>query len=278
MWFYETIHSQIRLGIKGKTIYKKKTGHQDCRIYQTKDFGKVLLLDGAIQTTEADEHIYHEMLTHPLLLTHPSPKSVLVIGGGDGGVIREVFKHAVEEVIMVEIDKDVIQLSKKYLPKISKKSFSNKRLGLIIDDGAKYIKETPKRFDLVIIDSPDPIGPAKALFSKDFYKDVFKILTPQGLMIRQTGSTFLQPEVLKNNYRKIKNIFPHVSVQLAAIPTYIGGFFSFVVGSKKINLSKLNKSKIMKKYSGLNLKTKYYNPDIHFSSLKLTNDLMRLIK
>lgn len=278
MWFHETIHSNIKLGIKGKTIYKKKTAHQDCRIYETKDFGKVLLLDGVIQTTEADEYIYHEMLTHPLLLTHSNPKSVLVIGGGDGGVIREVFKHPVQEVVMVEIDKQVIQLAKKYLPKISKKSFSNKKLGLIIDDGAKYIKETPKKFDIVIIDSPDPIGPAKALFSKDFYQDVFKILNPQGIMIRQTGSTFLQPEVLKNNYRKVKNIFPYTSVQLAAIPTYIGGFFSFVAGSKKTNFSKVKKNKITKKYLNLNLKTKYYNPDIHFSSLKLPNNLMRLVK
>lgn len=278
MWFYETIHSEVKLGIRGKTLYKKKTSHQDCRIYQTKDFGKVLLLDGAIQTTEADEYIYHEMLTHPLLLAHPNPKSVLVIGGGDGGVLREIFKHPLREVVMVEIDKQVIQLAKKYLPKICKGSFSDKRLGLIIDDGAKYIKETPKKFDVVIIDSPDPIGPAKILFSRQFYQDVSKVLNPNGIMIRQTGSTFLQPDVVKNNYRRVKKIFPKAFLQLAAVPTYIGGFFSFIIGSKKIDFSKISKHQIRKKYLKLNLKTKYYNPDIQLASLQLTNTLARLIK
>jgi spermidine synthase len=278
MWCYETLHPDIKLGIKGKSLYKKKTAHQNCQISKTKDFGNVLFLDGAIQTTEADEYIYHEMLVHPLLLTHPKPENVLIVGGGDGGVLRELFKYPIKEAIMVEIDRTVIDLSKKYLPKISKGSFRDNRLGLIIDDGAKYIKETPKKFDIVIVDSPDPVGPANALFSKKFYQGVSKVLKPNGVMIRQTGSVFLQSEILKSNYRRIKKIFPQTFIQLVSIPTYIGGFFSFIIAAKKINFLKAKKSKIKKKYSKLNLKTKYYNPDIQFASLQLPNNLKELVK
>jgi spermidine synthase len=127
VWFYESLYPDIKIGIKGKIVYKKKTPYQDLRIYQTPRFGRMLTLDGAIQTTQNDEFIYHEMLTHPLLLSHPDAKNVLVIGAGDGGVLREVLKHKVKQVILVEIDSDVIELSKKYLPTISKGAFNDKR-------------------------------------------------------------------------------------------------------------------------------------------------------
>lgn len=278
MWLQETLYPDIKLEIKGKLLYKKKTPYQNCRIYQTKQFKRLLLLDDAIQTTEADEHIYHEMLVHPGLLSLPRPKKVLVIGGGDGGVLREVLKHPVDEVIMVEIDKDVIELSKKYLPSLSKGAFSDKRLGLIIDDGAKYISETSKKFDAVIIDSPDPVGPAKVLFSSKFYQAADRVLNANGLLVRQTGSTFLQFNELKNNYRRVNKIFPHVAIQLAAVPTYIGGFFSFMVGSKKINFLNFPNSKIKRRYQELKLKTKYYNPGIHAASLQLPNTIKEVIK
>lgn len=278
MWFYENLHTNIKLKLSGKLLYKKKTPYQNCRIYQTKDFGRLLLLDDAIQTTEADEHIYHEMLVHPVLIALPKPKNILIIGGGDGGTLREVLKYPVDEVIMIEIDRDVIELSKKYLPSLSKGAFSDKRLGLVIDDGAKYIAETGKKFDAVIIDSPDPVGPAKALFSEKFYRQTLNILKPNGIIIRQTGSTFLQPTELKSNYRRIKKIFPQAFIQLAAVPTYIGGFFSFVIGSKKINLIKFPKRKIERKFLSLNLKTKYYNPDIHFAAFNLPNNLKKIVQ
>ncbi|MCF7894940.1 MAG: polyamine aminopropyltransferase [Candidatus Omnitrophica bacterium] len=278
MWCYELLHPDVKLGIRGKVLYKKKTNYQNCLICKTKDFGKVLFLDQAIQTAEADEYIYHEMMVHPLLLAHPCPQSILVVGGGDGGVIRELLKHPVKEVVMVELDKAVIDLSKKYLPKISKNSFSDKRLGLIIDDGAKYVRETPKKFDIVIVDSPDPVGPAKTLFSKKFYQHISKILKPNGIMVRQTGSTFLQAKVLKSSYRKINNVFAQSFIQLASIPTYTGGHFSFVIGSKKINFIKLSKKQIAQRYRRLNLKTRYYNPGIQFGALQLPNNLMKLVK
>jgi spermidine synthase len=279
MWFFETLYPDIKIGIKGKPIYKKKTPYQDLRVYDTPRFGRMLTLDSAIQTTEKDEFIYHEMLTHPPLLTCPNPKNVLVIGAGDGGVVREALKHKVKKVFLVEIDDEVIQTSQKYLPSISDGAFrQNKRLKIIIDDGAKFIRQTKEKFDVVIIDSPDPIGVAKVLFSEKFYRDIFSILTDKGMIVRQAGSTVLQGGELKQNYRLLKRIFPYVSVHVAAIPTYIGGFFSFLTASRKYSPEEASYKAIASKYRKLGLKTKYYNPEIHFASAKLPNYVRDIVK
>ena len=277
MWFYENLYPDIKIGVKGKIIYRKKTPYQDMQLYSTSRFGKMLTLDGAIQTTEEDEFIYHEMMTHPAMITHPNPKNILIIGGGDGGVLREVLKYRIEKVYLVEIDKDVIDISKKYLNKICQKSFNDKRLNIIIDDGANFIKNTKERFDIVIVDSPDPIGPAKILFSKNFYSRIHSCLTSKGIMARQSGSTTLQADELKSNYKTLKKIFPVVEIQLAAIPTYIGGFFSFIIASKSINPKKLNIKEINRRINKLNLKTKYYNPEVHTGSMGLPAYIRKLL-
>jgi len=279
MWFYETLYPDIKIGIKGKLLHKKKTAYQDLRIYKTPRFGNMLTLDGTIQTTTKDEFIYHEMLTHPVLLAHLRPQKILVIGAGDGGVLREVLKHKVKEAYIVEIDDEVIQTSKRYLPSISNGAFAKgKRVKIIIDDGARFIKDIKEKFDIVIVDSPDPLGAAKALFSKKFYQNIFSILKDGGIMIRQAGSTVLQADELKQNYRILKQIFPYVSVQLAAIPTYIGGLFSFLIGSKRINPEAVSYKKIEQRYNKLRLKTRYYNPQIHFASLSLPNYVRSLVR
>jgi spermidine synthase len=271
MWFYETLYPDIKLGLRGKLIYKKKTPYQDLRIYKSSRFGNVLVLDGAIQTTQKDEFIYHEMLTHPVLFLHPNPKNILVIGAGDGGVLREVLKHKIKKAVLVEIDEEVIKLSKKYLASICRNSFENKKVEIVIEDGAKFIKNTKEKFDIAIIDSPDPVGVAKVLFSKRFYENIYSVLTPEGIMIRQTGSTILQKGELKQNYNILKEKFRYLAVQLACIPTYIGGFFSFIIASKKIDPYKASYKEILNRYKNLKLKTKYYNPEIHFASLVLPN-------
>lgn len=278
MWYYEALYSDIKLGVEGKLIYKKKTLYQELKIYETERLGRVLSLDQLTQTTEKDEFIYHEMVTHPLLMIHPNPQKVLVIGGGDGGVLREALKHRIKEIHIVEIDEAVINVSKKYLPGLSDGAFNDKRVKMVIGDGAKFIKETKERFDVAVVDSPDPVGQAKVLFSNEFYKNIFAVLTNKGLMIRQTGSTMWQPDELTTNCKLVKKIFPYVIVQIAAIPTYVGGFFSFIIASKKINPQNISYKKIVDKYRELNLKTNYYNPDIHFASLKLPNYIRRMMK
>ncbi len=277
MWFYENLYPDVKIGIKGECIYQKRTPYQNMKIYATSRFGKVLALDGAIQTTEKDEFIYHEMLTHPVLFLHPNPKKVLVIGGGDGGAIREILKHNIEKVCLVEIDKEVIEITKKYLKKICSRSLSDKRVKIVVDDGANFIKKIQEKFDIAIIDSPDPIGPAKVLFSKKFYTNVYSILKNKGIMIRQSGSTMLQKEELKINYKILNKIFPYVTVQLAAIPTYIGGFFSFLIASKSINPQQPNIKNIEKKIKRLGLKTNYYNSYIHKGSILLPTYIKELL-
>lgn len=278
MWFYETLFPDVKLGMEGELLYKKKTSYQDIKIYQTPRFGKVLTLDGVVQTTEKDEFIYHEMLTHPLLLAHPQPENVLIIGAGDGGILREVLKHKIKQAVLVEIDRDVIDLSEKYLPALNAKAFGNERAKIVIQDGAEFIKQTKEKFDIVIIDSPDPDGQAKVLFSLNFYKNIYNILKSNGMMIRQTGSSLLQPDEIRENYQLLKKIFPIVIPQVAAIPTYIGGFFTFLIGSKKINPANIPVKNIIRKYEGLNLETRYYNPDIHFACMKLPNYIRNEIK
>jgi len=276
MWYYEALFNDVRLALEGKLIYGEKTPYQNLQIYQTSRLGKILVLDKMTQTAEKDEFIYHEMVTHPLLLTHPRPEKVLIIGAGDGGVLREVLKHDVKQAYLVEIDERVINLSIKYLPSLSKGAFSDKRTRLIIADGAQFIRQTREKFDVVIIDSPDPVGMAKVLFTRNFYVNIFSILGSSGMMIRQTGSTMFQPNELQENYRIMKKIFPFVTPQLAAVPTYIGGFFSFIIGSKKINPPDVPYKLIAKRYAKSRLNTKYYNPDIHFASMKLPNYLRRV--
>ncbi|MCK5083205.1 MAG: polyamine aminopropyltransferase [Candidatus Omnitrophica bacterium] len=278
MWIYETLYPDIKIGLKGKLLYKKKTSYQDMQIYDTQRFGKLLLLDGAIQTTEKDEFIYHEMITHPVLFMHPKPENILVIGGGDGGVLREVLKHRVKKVILVEIDEKVIKFSERYFPSLSKGAFRNSRVKIVIEDGAKFIRETKEKFDIVIVDSPDPVGVAKVLFSRKFYKGIFPILKEKGIMIRQTGSTVIQDGVLKKNYKILKQVFPYVATQIMAIPAYIGGFFSLTIASKSIDPQQVSYKTVFKKYERLKLKTKYYNPRIHFASMQLPNYVKEELK
>ncbi len=278
MWCFETLYPDIKLGLKGKLVYKKKTPYQDLRIYQTQRFGKLLLLDGAIQTTEKDEFIYHEMLTHTAMFSHPQPKKVLIIGGGDGGVLREVLKHKVKKVYLVEIDKEVIEVAKKYLKSIPENSFEDPRVEVIIGDGALFVKNTEEKFDVVIIDSPDPVGPAKVLFSKKFYKDVFEVLEENGIMIRQTGSTILQEDELKDNVKILNKVFPYVWVHLIATPTYIGGFFSLTIASKKVDILDIDVEFLEKRFKILKNKTKYYNPYIHIASSILPEYVRRKVE
>jgi len=271
MWFYESLFPTVRLGLKVKeTVISKRSPYQKIKILNTYRFGKVLVLDGVVQTTEADEFIYHEILSHLPLLSHPQPEKVLIIGGGDGGILREILKHPVKEVFLVEIDEKVIEFSKQYLSAICKNSFADKRTRVVIDDGATFIKKCKEKFDVIIVDSSDPAGPAKVLFSSEFYRDTYNALSDaNGIFAQQTGSSFLQKEEFPSVYERLKKIFPYVATFLAAVPTYIGGFFSFVFASKGIDPLKAHLPELEKKYRAFKLKTKYYNPGIHHASFAL---------
>ncbi len=278
MWFYEKLYPDLEVATSGKLLYKKKTKFQELKIFDTPRLGKVLTLDNITQTTQLDEFIYHEMLVHPVLLSHPNPKNILIIGAGDGGILREVLKHNIKKACLVEIDDEVIKSCSRYMPTLNRGAFKDKRAKIIVTDGAKFITSTKEKFDVAIIDSPDPISVATVLFTKKFYKDVFRVLNNNGLMCRQTGSTMYQPNELGQNYNLAKKIFKSVSIQLAAIPTYVGGFFSFIICSKKINIKNISFKKINYRYNIINLKTRYYNPELHFASRCLPNYIRRNIR
>lgn len=279
-WYFESsnLYSDLTLGYKiKKKLFSKKSPFQKIDICQTDRFGKMLFLDGITQTTEKDEFIYHEMIVHVPLLCHPNPKKVCIIGGGDGGALREVLRHPVKEAHLVEIDKEVIKVSKKFLPTINQGFFKNQRAKIHIKDGIKFIKNSPNEFDALIIDSSDPIDPAKGLFSLKFYQDVFQALKKDGIFVAQSGSSFLQQKELKKNFLNAQKVFPDTQVYLADIPTYYGGFYGFVLGSKKVNLGKIKPEQIKKKCQKLKLKTKYYDPQIHFTSFILPNYLKKYL-
>ena len=251
-----------------KKIFEKKTPYQFLEILDTDSFGRMLVLDGIIQTTEKDEFIYHEMISHLPLFYHGNAKKVLIIGGGDGGVLREVLKHPVREVRLIEIDKEVIEASKKYLPFINQDVFKDERVSIFFGDGQTLIKNYKNFFDVIIIDSSDPIGPAKPLFTYLFYSRIFSALRKDGIMIAQSGNLFEEEElVLRIVKKNIEKIFPFVRIHWAVIPSYQSGAFTFTVGSKTFNLNKITLKTLKRRFKKVGLThNKYYSPEIHLAS------------
>lgn len=273
LWFKEEQISDATMTYKiRETLHREKTKFQDIAILDTYEFGKMLVLDGIVQTTIKDEYVYHEMISHIPLFTHPNPKQVLVVGGGDGGVIREVLKHpSVERAVLCEIDKRVIELASEYLPEISC-GLKNKKAEVFIGDGIKYVMENKNKFDLVIVDSPDPIGAAEGLFSKNFYEAVHECLKEDGIFVAQTETPLYLPKLVKKVYKDIKNAFPITRMYMAAIPTYPGVYWSFTIGSKKYDPLDVNINKIP------DLDTKYYYRDLHKACFVLPKDVKDLIE
>ncbi|MGC8663798.1 MAG: polyamine aminopropyltransferase [Thermoplasmata archaeon] len=252
-WFGEFQTRDVILSMKyNEHILHKRSKYQEIDIIDNITYGKVLFIDKTFQLTEKDEFIYHEMLAHIPLFSHKNPKNVLIIGGGDGGLARECLKHNIDELYLVEIDEEVINVSKKFLPGLSS-SFKDKRLNLITDDGAEFVKRSEDKFDVVLIDSTDPVGPASVLFEENFYKNVKNILKKNGIVGTQSGSPFLYPEHIKKAYYNMKKVFNFVKVYTATVPTYPGAIWSFTFASE---------SEILRKRE-VNFKTNYYNEKIH---------------
>ena len=266
LWFteYQTKNVGISLKVKS-TIYKEETEYQKMSLLETEQFGKTLILDGAIQTTEKDEFVYHEMITHVPLFTHPNPEKVLVIGGGDGGTVREILKHtSVEKAVLVEIDKRVVEISKEFLPEISC-ALDDKRLEIKVTDGIKYVNDHKNEFDVIIVDSTDPVGPAVGLFENRFYKSVHEALKEDGIFVAQTESPFFYESLINKITNDISSVFKICRLYTCAIPSYPGGFWSFTMGSKMNDPYTVDVSKIP------DLDTKYYNAGIHKACFVLPN-------
>ena len=277
-WFSETLHGnfQLRLFVE-KTLFQEKTEHQDLQVFENPQFGRVLTLDGIVQTTEGDEFIYHEMLAHVPILAHGAAKRVLIVGGGDGGMLKQALRHTAVEATLVEIDQSVIDLCRKYLPGISEDAFDSPRARVVITDGAKYVAETDERYDVIIVDSTDPVGPGAVLFSTDFYKSCKRCLNPGGIVVTQNGVPFFQKDELTNSYRRLKPLFKDVSFFVAPVPTYTGGFMAFGWATDNEALRRQPLSVIAGRYAKTDIKTRYYNPDIHVASFALPNYIRNLM-
>lgn len=269
LWYTEK-HSEnvgISLKITG-TLFSGKSEFQQLDILETLEYGRMMLLDGLVMVTERDEFIYHDMIVHPALFTHPQPKKVLVIGGGDGGSIREIVKHpTVTEATLCEIDGLVIEKSIELLPSMAAAiDGSNPRVKLHVDDGLAYIREHQDEYDVILVDSTDPIGPAVGLFEEDFYRLVFGALKEDGIMVAQSESPFYHAEIQRDMYKNLRAVYPIVEMYQAFIPTYPSGYWSFAFASKKYHpVSDFNRERAAKR----DFYTKYYNEDLHLGAFML---------
>ena len=269
LWYTEKHSDNVGITIKtAKTLFSGKSEFQQLDIVETLEFGKMMLLDGLVMVTERDEFIYHDMITHPALFTHPAPRKVLVIGGGDGGSIREIMKHPeVELAILCEIDGLVIDKSIELLPSMACEiDGSNPRVKLHVNDGLAYIRDHQNEFDVILVDSTDPIGPAVGLFEEDFYRLVFSALKDDGIMIAQSESPFYHAEIQKKMYQNLRAVFPIVEMYQAFIPTYPSGFWSFAFASKRYHpLNDFDHDRAAKR----DFHTRYYNEDLHRGAFML---------
>ncbi|MBP0947300.1 polyamine aminopropyltransferase [Pseudomonas alliivorans] len=262
-----------------KMLHEVRTDHQHLVIFQNPRMGRVMALDGVIQTTEADEFIYHEMLTHVPILAHGAAKRVLIIGGGDGGMLREVTKHStVEHITMVEIDGTVVEMCKEFLPTHSNGAFEDSRLNLVIDDGMRFVATTEEKFDVIISDSTDPIGPGEVLFSENFYQACHRCLNEGGILVTQNGTPFMQLSGVQTTAGRMNGLFADWHFYQAAIPTYIGGAMTFAWGATDKAYRKLPLETLRQRFAGSGVVTRYYNPDVHIGAFALPQYVLSAIK
>ena len=277
-WFCEQLYASARQTFEiGKHIYRGESEFQTIEVFENPYLGRVLVLDGIVQTTERDEYIYHEMLSHVPVLAHGGVANVLLIGGGDGGMLEELLKHPVKRVTMVEIDATVVEVCREHLASISSGAFDDPRTRLIIGDGTAFVAETQERFELVVIDSTDPVGPSVMLFERRFFENCRRVLSPNGIVVSQNGVPFFQADELLNCHRLFSTLFAHSGFFVAPVPTYYGGFMAFGWGSVGLDMSDPDLAAIAARYAGAGLSTRYYNPEIHRAAFALPNDIRELL-
>jgi spermidine synthase len=270
-WFQEKLFPHVRQTFEvTRVLFRERTEHQDLIIFETPTYGRVLALDDVIQVTENDEFVYHEMMTHVPILAHGRAKRVLIIGGGDGGILREALRHkGVEKVTMVEIDRGVVDMCLKYMPSIPQRAFDDRRTDLVINDGAKYVAETPDRFDVIIVDSTDPMGPGEVLFTETFYKNCRRCLNEGGVLVNQNGVPFMQPDELPMTWKRRRKFFKDTGFYMAAVPSYYGGFMTLGWAATSPKTRDATLATLTKRYAAAKLKTRYYTPAIHKASFAL---------
>lgn len=278
LWFTENHAKGLKFTIKiDKHVYSAKSYYQKIDIFDTTEFGRMLVLDGCIMITEKDEFMYHDMIVHVPLAVNPNIKKVLVIGGGDGGAVRELCRYkSIERIDMVEIDELVVMACQKFIPQTAS-SLDDERVNLYFEDGLPFVRKKENCYDLIIVDSTDPFGPGEGLFTREFYGNCYKALTENGILVNQHESAFYDEyaESMELTHKKLRRVFPLASVYAVQIPTYPSGIWYFGFASKGIDPVK---DLDADRWNALGLRTKYYNTDIHKASFVLPNFVKELLE
>jgi spermidine synthase len=275
VWFVENYEDLASIGVKVKEkLIEEQTPYQKLEIYDTVHFGKLLTLDGRVMLSDKDEFVYHEMMSHPVLCTHKNPQKVLVVGGGDGGVIREILKHdSIQEVTLCEIDERVTRLSQQYFPAVSGK-LEDPRVKLVFQDGIKYTEQFEHYFDIIITDSTDPIGHAVSLFQEDYYHRVKRALKPNGCVICQTEAVWLPVDIdiVSSATKALCHVFKNVQTYQANVPLYPPGF-TITFASDTYRLSMYDKERSAR----ISETCKYYNHSLHLGACELPNFVRQIV-
>ena len=274
IWVNETLYPDWGQRFRvTRELARAKSAFQDIAILETSSHGRIMLLDGVVQITEADEFVYQEMLAHVPLLAHGAAANVLIIGAGDGGVLKRVLAHrATARAVMVEIDGEVIRLSKEHLPAIGGAAWTDPRAEVIVGDGIDYVKRAPDAsFDAIIVDSTDPIGVGEVLFTDAFYANCARILTPRGVVVNQCGVPFMQADELRETSARRARFFPHVTAYVAAVPTYVGGFMTLGWAGKDAAMTALGAPALRARAAAAGIlgTTQYWTPEIHAGAFHL---------
>ena len=274
-WINETLYEAWgqRFRVR-RQLAKLRSDFQDILIFDSETHGRVLVLDGVVQITERDEFIYQEMLAHVPLLTHGQASRILIIGAGDGGVLRRVLQHrSVTKAVMVEIDGEVIRLSREFLPTVSGDAWNDPRAQVIVGDGIDYVRNADSgHFDVIIVDSTDPAGVGEVLFSDDFYASCSRVLSANGLIVNQCGVPFMQPDELRETSLRRARSFPQVTAYVAAVPTYVGGFMTLGIAGKGTALTIVQNVPAVAEAAdraGILGTTRYWTPEIHVGAFNL---------
>ncbi len=256
-----------------EVLYDGQSAFQHVQVFDTVPFGRMLVLDDACQTSVRDEYIYHEMLTHVPMMAHPAPRRVLIIGGGDGGALRRVLEYPVDKATMVEIDGDVVDVSRKLLPEIAGSAFDDPRTELLIGDGVAYLRDTTEHFDVILVDSTDPVGPAVDLFGETFYQHARRALGDNGIIVTQSGSPLVMLEELQAAEALMRRVFPIVKTYTCSIPLYPGVLWSFTAASTRLDPTQVEPRNIAGRLLANGQPTGWYTPAIHAAAFALPNFL-----
>jgi spermidine synthase len=276
-FIFEDQTENLQLGFRvTQTLLSVQTPYQKLDVYQTVEFGKLMMLDDKVMLTERDEFFYHEMLVHPALLSHPNPRRVAVIGGGDGGAVREILKHpSVEEIIWVEIDGAVVEASREFFPTVSEQALSDRRVKLNVAPGEDILPQYDDYFDVLIVDSTDPIGPAVPLFEAPFFRMCQKSLKADGIYVTQCGTPLYFPDEIHSVSQQLRQVFEQVRFYVGFIPFYPSGLWSYVMGSQAVLQPSVEE--IGDRFQAANLSCRYYTPQLHHASAALPQFVADLV-